>query len=101
MTIGDRLTLNLGLRWESSEAWLPEQSRGGGRWFPVSTFPETHDLINFSNLSPRVGLVYALGEERRTSIRSVTGDTTRRSSPRTSPSPYPLSEEAKRTNGTT
>ena len=68
-TIGDRLTLNLGLRWEISEAWLPEQSRGGGRWFPVSTIPETRDLINFNNLSPRLGLVYALGEARRTSIK--------------------------------
>ena len=68
-SIGDRLTLNLGLRWEISEGWIPEQSRGGGRWFPVSTFPETHDLLNFSNVSPRLGLVYALGEERRTSIK--------------------------------
>ncbi len=68
-TIGDRLTLNLGLRWETSEGWIPEQSRGGGRWFPVSTFPETHDLLNFSDVSPRLGVVYALGEARRTSIK--------------------------------
>ena len=72
-TIGDRLTLNLGLRWEISEGWIPEQSRGGGRWFPVSTFPETHDLVNFSNVSPRVGVVYALGEARRTSIKASYG----------------------------
>ncbi len=68
-TLGDRLTLNLGLRWTNTEGWLPEQSRGGGRWFPELTFPETHDLINFNHLSPRLGLVYALGEARRTSIK--------------------------------
>ena len=68
-TIGDRLTLNLGLRWAITEGWLPEQSRGGGRWFPVSTFPETRDLVNFNTVSPRLGLVYALGEARRTSIK--------------------------------
>ena len=69
-TIGDRLTLNLGARWEISEGWLPEQSRGGGRWFPVSTFPETRDIINFNNVSPRLGFVYALGEQRRTTIKA-------------------------------
>ena len=68
-TIGDRLTLNLGLRWGLAEGWLPEQSRGGGRWFPVSTFPESRDLINFNTVSPRLGLVYALGEAKRTSIK--------------------------------
>ena len=68
-TIGDRLTLNLGLRWAITEGWLPEQSRGGGRWFPKSTFPETRDLVNFNTVSPRLGLVYALGEARRTSIK--------------------------------
>ncbi len=69
-TIGDRLTLNLGLRWEIAEAWLPEQSRGGGRWFPVQTIPETRNLINFNNLSPRLGFAYALGEAKRTSIKA-------------------------------
>ena len=66
-TIGDRLTLNLGVRYTNSEGWVPEQVRGGGRWYPRVTFPETRDVINFGNLSPRLGVAYAMGEEARTS----------------------------------
>ncbi len=72
-TIGDRLTLNLGVRYVTSEGWLPEQARGGGRWFPRVVFPETRDLINFDNVAPRLGVVYALGEEKRTSLKAYYG----------------------------
>ena len=35
-----RFTLNLGLRWSYFDGKIPEQSNGGGRWFPVTTYPE-------------------------------------------------------------
>ena len=72
-TIGDRLTLNLGVRYVRSEGWLPEQARGGGRWVPRVVFPETRDVINFDNVAPRLGVVYALGEEKRTSLKAYYG----------------------------
>jgi hypothetical protein len=72
-TIGDRLTLNVGLRHVTTEGWLPTQSRGGGRWFPVATFQEVRDVINFSTWAPRLGMVYALGEQKRTSIKAYYG----------------------------
>ncbi len=72
-TIGDRLTLNLGVRWENTEAWLPETSSGGGRWFPETVYPETRDAINWNVVAPRLGMVYALGEEKRTSLKAYYG----------------------------
>ena len=72
-TIGDRLTLNVGVRHVSSEGWLPTQSRGGGRWFPVVTLNETRDVISFSTWAPRLGFVYALGEQKRTSVKGYYG----------------------------
>jgi hypothetical protein len=72
-TIGDRLTLNLGVRWENTEGWLPETSTGGGRWFPAVTFPETRDAVNWNTVAPRIGVVYALGEAKRTSLKAYYG----------------------------
>ena len=72
-TIGDRLTLNLGVRWENTEGWLPETSAGGGRWFPEVVFPETRDAINWNTVAPRIGVVYALGEAKRTSLKAYYG----------------------------
>ena len=72
-TIGDALTVNMGLRWETTEGWYPRQSSGGGRWFPEVFLDETRDLIQFNSLSPRVGLVWALGAEGRTSIKASYG----------------------------
>jgi len=72
-TIGDRLTLNIGVRTVQSEGWLPTQSRGGGRWFPVVTLQETRDVVKFSTFAPRLGFVYAMGEAKRTSLKGYYG----------------------------
>ncbi len=72
-TIGDALTVNMGLRWEATEGWYPRQSSGGGRWFPEVFLDETRELITFNSLSPRVGFVWALGAEGRTSIKASYG----------------------------
>lgn len=72
-TVGEALTLNMGVRWVVTEGWYPSQSSGGGRWFPEVTLGETRDLITFNSFAPRVGVVWALGEERRTSIKASFG----------------------------
>jgi hypothetical protein len=71
-TLGRRLTLNLGLRFETIEGWYPEGSSGGVN-VPQQTFPETRDVINMNNLSPRLGLVYDLTGDRKTVLRAGYG----------------------------
>ena len=60
----DKLTLNLGIRWESQHSYLPEQDYEGARDFPT-VFPAKHvdklDIQTFNRVVPRVGVAYDLG----------------------------------------
>ncbi len=60
----DKLTLNLGLRWEYQHSYLPEQDYAGARDFPA-IFPAKHvdrlDVQTFNRMVPRVGVAYDLG----------------------------------------
>lgn len=74
-TLNNGLTLNLGLRFERTDGWTPEQRRGadlvprgfdpdldGNRnafptiaWFPSHAWPERRGLINWNSFAPRLG----------------------------------------------
>ena len=72
-TVDDRLTLNLGLRFERQSLWIPEGSTGGANQaFDLTTFPRD-DLVDISTISPRLGAIYALGDERRTALKATFG----------------------------
>jgi hypothetical protein len=62
----DRLTLNLGVRWEYQHSYLPEQDYAGARDFPT-VFPAKHvdklDVQTFNRMVPRVGVAYDLGNK--------------------------------------
>ena len=71
-SLGKRLTVNLGVRYEKIEGWYPEGSSGGVN-FPSQTFPETRDVVNFDNMAPRLGLVYDVSGDRKTVVRASFG----------------------------
>jgi hypothetical protein len=60
----DKLTFNLGVRWEYQHSYLPEQDYAGARDFPT-VFPPKHvdklDVQTFNRVVPRVGVAYDLG----------------------------------------
>jgi hypothetical protein len=60
----EKLTLNLGVRWEYQHSYLPEQDYAGARDFPT-VFPAKHvdklDVQTFNRVVPRVGLAYDIG----------------------------------------
>ena len=60
----DRLTFNLGLRWEYQHSYLPEQDYAGARDFPT-VFPAKHvdrlDVQTFNRVVPRLGIAYDMG----------------------------------------
>jgi hypothetical protein len=58
-----RFTVNLGLRWSYYDGKIPEQTGGGGRWFPVTTYPEVDPGYNWNTLAPRTGLVWKITED--------------------------------------
>ena len=39
---------------------IPEQQGGGGRWFPVTTYPEIDPGYAWNTLAPRTGLVWKI-----------------------------------------
>ncbi len=55
-----RFTVNLGLRWSFYDGYLPEQTGGGGRWFPVTTYPKIDAGYNWNTLAPRTGIVWKI-----------------------------------------
>ena len=60
-----RMTLNLGLRWSYYTGELPEQTGGGGRWFPKTTYAAVKAPFAWNTLAPRTGLIYKITEDGR------------------------------------
>jgi hypothetical protein len=58
-----RITLNLGLRWSYYDGNIPAQSGGGGKWFPVTNYPEIDPGFKWNTLAPRTGVVVKLTED--------------------------------------
>lgn len=70
----DKLTVNLGLRFDSQEgansAFALDGNPLAGDLLPTLQFPGNNaDGINFEEITPRIGLTYALGESRDTLLR--------------------------------
>ena len=68
-TLRDRVTLNLGVRFEKSVGWLPTQTGGGGQWFPETTYPE-RDVIHWFVVAPRLGVVWDVTGDKRISLKA-------------------------------
>jgi carboxypeptidase family protein len=60
-----RITLNLGVRWQFYDGYLPEQSGGGGRWFPETVYPRIDSGFNWSTIVPRTGVIWKITEDAR------------------------------------
>ena len=79
-TIGERLTMNYGLRFERAHASTPPQETGGGVFagtalaarFPAleRTVLPPAELITWNNVAPRFAAVYSLDENGRTVVRA-------------------------------
>ncbi|MBI3493425.1 MAG: TonB-dependent receptor [Acidobacteria bacterium] len=65
-----RFTFNLGLRWSFYDGLIPEQSGGGGRWFPVTNYPEIKPPYSWNTLAPRTGVVIKLTEDGKNVVKA-------------------------------
>jgi hypothetical protein len=61
----ERITLNLGLRWSFYDGYLPPQSGGGGRWFPLTSYPRLDAGFNWNTLAPRTSIVWKVTGDGR------------------------------------
>jgi hypothetical protein len=65
----NRLTANLGLRWETLNARVLAGRSPAGRYVPERSFDEIVDVPDWSDLAPRMALVYDVFGTGRTAIK--------------------------------
>jgi hypothetical protein len=72
--LGDRMTLNLGLRFDSQTASFPESQVLDRDGNPTgATNPEVSDLFTWNSISPRLGFNLKLTEDGRTTFKAHWG----------------------------
>ena len=65
-----RATFNLGLRWSYYDGDIPSQTGGGGKWFPVTTYPDINPGYKWNTIAPRTGVVYKLTEDGKNVLKA-------------------------------
>ncbi|HEX7281718.1 MAG TPA: carboxypeptidase regulatory-like domain-containing protein, partial [Vicinamibacterales bacterium] len=65
----NRLTANIGLRWETLNAKVLAGRSPAGRFVPERTFDEIVDVPDWNDLAPRMALVYDLFGNGQTAIK--------------------------------
>jgi len=75
-TIKNRLTLNLGVRWDRSNSWYADQKRAESYWpsidpvFREADIEAWKDIVVWSDLVPRIGVIYDLRGDGRTALKA-------------------------------
>jgi outer membrane receptor protein involved in Fe transport len=68
--VNNRLTLNLGLRFDRYRVFLPEQAHPTGRFnSTLQTFPAVDNLIDWNVLAPRIGLIHDFVGDGKTTAK--------------------------------
>jgi hypothetical protein len=70
----DRLTMNLGVRFDRYRVWLPDQALAAGRFVPAPiSFPAVSEVVVFNHLAPRLGATYDLAGDGKTVVKANWG----------------------------
>ena len=70
-----RLTLNMGLRFDYLNSYVPASHVGPGPWVPTRNvdFAPVYDVPNWKDVSPRLGVAYDLFGNGKTAVKATVG----------------------------
>lgn len=71
--IADRLTINIGLRFDHHNSFIPSFPIMDGWTVTSEKGPKIEDLIVWNSLSPRIGLAYQLTSDQKTLLKASFG----------------------------
>jgi hypothetical protein len=69
----DKLTLNIGARFDRYRVYLPEQSVAAGRFAQAATYPAIDSIVTFNHIVPRFGATYDLTGDGKTVLKANWG----------------------------
>jgi hypothetical protein len=70
----NKLTLNVGARFDRYRVWLPEQTTPVSRFNPIAvTYPGDDNIVTFNHLVPRLGASYDVQGDGRTVLKANWG----------------------------
>jgi hypothetical protein len=64
-----RVTINAGARFQHTEGYLPDQSSPAGTFVPARTFSARRNIIDWNTVSPRVGLIFDVKGDGKTTAK--------------------------------
>ena len=67
------LTLNVGVRFDYFNGYIPEQIRPAGEFVPELKFAPLYNVPNFKDINPRLGAAYDLFGNSRTAVKVSVG----------------------------
>jgi hypothetical protein len=70
--VGDKVTLNLGLRWDQQHSFVPEQSRDAGQFAPAATFTRV-EVLRYGHLAPRAAAAWDVTGSGKTVVKATYG----------------------------
>ena len=69
-TLGSRLTLNAGVRWQLFRGTIPAQTSAAGRFVSERSFAKLDNIPNWKDYTPRLAIAYDIFGTGRTALKA-------------------------------